>query len=93
MQVRLVDQVERLQMKIDRLNSKLSNLATTKSELSSQLIECEEEKLKATKAYIDMQIQNNKLREEMESVKYELSNKVSPYQPPDLQNHSNFNST
>ena len=45
-------------------------------------MDCEEEKLRATKAYIDMQIQNNKLREEMESSKYELTNKVCDVQVP-----------
>ena len=51
-------------------------MANSKAELSAQLVDCEEEKLRATKSYIDMQIQNNKLREEMESTQYELNNKV-----------------
>lgn len=75
-QQRLLDQVERLQLKIEQLNTKFGSLAAAKSELSAQLVDCEEEKLRATKAYIDMQIQNNRLREEMESSKYELTNKV-----------------
>ena len=40
-------------------------------------MDSEQEKLNATKAYIDMQIQNNRLREEMESTKFELTNKVN----------------
>ena len=74
--------MERLQLKIEQLNSKFGSQAAAKSELSAQLVDCEEEKLRATKAYIDMQIQNNKLREEMESSKYELTNKVCDIQVP-----------
>ena len=61
---------------MEQLNSKFTVMANSKAELSAQLVDCEEEKLKATKSYIDMQIQNNKLREEMESTQYELNNKV-----------------
>lgn len=65
-----------MQLKLEQLNSKFNIMANSKAELSAQLVDCEEEKLKATKSYIDMQIQNNKLREEMESTHYELNNKV-----------------
>lgn len=71
-----MDQIERLQMKLEQLNSKFGQVTGVKSELSSQLMESEQEKLRATKLYIDMQIQNNKLREELEANKYELTNRV-----------------
>lgn len=62
---------------MEQLKGKLAAVAEAKTEVSAELTDCVEEKLQATKSYLDMQIQNNKLREEIESSNYELNNKVS----------------
>lgn len=72
----LKDQNERLQLRLDRLQNKFGDVANTKTDLSQQLLLSEEEKLKVSQSLVDLQIENNKIREEAEAAKFELTNKI-----------------
>lgn len=51
-------------------------LAHSKTDVSSQLLSTEEDRLKVSKALVEMEIENNRLVEEVETVKFDLKNKV-----------------
>ncbi|CAH1772742.1 unnamed protein product [Owenia fusiformis] len=72
----LRDRNERLHERLEQVQGRFGNLATTKTDLSSQLLLSEEEKLKVSKTLVDLQIENNKLKEEHEKDKFELTNKI-----------------
>ncbi|KAK7100698.1 coiled-coil domain-containing protein 78-like isoform X2 [Littorina saxatilis] len=72
----LKDQNERLQLRLDRLQNKFGDIANTRTDLSQQLLLSEEEKLKVSQSLVDIQIENNKIREEAEAAKFELTNKI-----------------
>ncbi|XP_041358708.1 coiled-coil domain-containing protein 78-like [Gigantopelta aegis] len=72
----LKDQNERLQIRLDSIQNKFSTLSNTKTDLSQQLLLSEEEKLKISQSLVEMQIDNNKIREEAEATKFELTNKI-----------------
>lgn len=74
--LRLRDDNERLHSKVDQLQSRFGNMANTKTDLSQQLLMTEEEKLKVSQSLVEMQIENNKIREEAEATKFELTNKI-----------------
>ncbi|KAL8606496.1 hypothetical protein ACOMHN_037727 [Nucella lapillus] len=72
----LKDHNERLQLRLDRLQNKFGDVANTRTDLSQQLLLSEEEKLKVSQSLVDLQIENNKIREEAEAAKFELTNKI-----------------
>ncbi|XP_059155253.1 coiled-coil domain-containing protein 78-like [Physella acuta] len=72
----LKDQNERLQLRLDQLSSKFGHVASTKTDLSQQLLLSEEEKLKVSQSLVEMQIENNKIKEEAEASNFELTNKI-----------------
>ncbi|ELT95507.1 hypothetical protein CAPTEDRAFT_226630 [Capitella teleta] len=72
----LKDKNERLHQKLEDLQGKFGNLASSKTDLSTQLLMTEEEKLKVSKTLVEMQIENNKLKEEGEEAKYDLTNRI-----------------
>ncbi|XP_025111597.1 coiled-coil domain-containing protein 78-like isoform X1 [Pomacea canaliculata] len=72
----LKDHNERLQIRLDALQNKFGDVANTKTDLSQQLLLSEEEKLKVSQSLVDLQIENNKIREEAEASKFELTNKI-----------------
>lgn len=74
--LQLKDENERLRTRMDSMQHKFGTLATTKTDLSSELLLSEEEKLKLSQACVDLQIENNKIREEAEATKFELTNKI-----------------
>lgn len=74
--LRLKDENERLRNRMDNMQHKFGTLATTKTDLSQELLLSEEEKLKMSQAVVEMQIENNKMREEAEATKFELTNKI-----------------
>ncbi|XP_071137257.1 coiled-coil domain-containing protein 78-like [Mytilus edulis] len=74
--LKLKDDNERLRSKVDQLQSRFGNMASTKTDLSQQLLMTEEEKLKVSQSLVEMQIENNKIREEAEATKFELTNKI-----------------
>ncbi|KAK6188499.1 hypothetical protein SNE40_004662 [Patella caerulea] len=72
----LKDQNERLQHRLESLTGKFGNLSNTKTDLSQQLLASEEEKLKVSQSLVEMQIENNKIKEDAEAMKFELTNKI-----------------
>ncbi|KAH9489306.1 Coiled-coil domain-containing protein 78 [Bulinus truncatus] len=72
----LKDQNERLQLRLDQLSNKFGHVASTKTDLSQQLLLSEEEKLKVSQSLVEMQIENNKIKEEAEATNFELTNKI-----------------
>ncbi|ESP05627.1 hypothetical protein LOTGIDRAFT_102894 [Lottia gigantea] len=75
-QLILKDQNERLQHRLESLTGKFGNLSNTKTDLSQQLLASEEEKLKVSQSLVEMQIENNKIKEDAEATKFELTNKI-----------------
>ncbi|XP_048758044.1 coiled-coil domain-containing protein 78-like isoform X3 [Ostrea edulis] len=74
--LRLKDDNERLKTRLDGMQNKFGSMAHTKTDLSQQLLMTEEEKLKVSQSLVEMQIENNKIREEAEATKFELTNKI-----------------
>uniref|UniRef100_A0A3P8ZS73 DUF4472 domain-containing protein n=2 Tax=Esox lucius TaxID=8010 RepID=A0A3P8ZS73_ESOLU len=74
--VQLRDKNELLFTKLGYLENKLGQLAGSKTDLSSKLVSCEEEKLKISKELVEEQIQNNKVREQFEEESFGLKNKI-----------------
>lgn len=71
----LRDKNERLYHKLEAVQSKLNDLAVSKRDISSNYVLSEEEKLKVSKALVDLQIENNRLKEDTEQTKFEQTNK------------------
>ncbi|KAJ8306101.1 hypothetical protein KUTeg_016646 [Tegillarca granosa] len=74
--LRLKDENERLRTRLENMQTKFGSLANTKTDLSQQLLMTEEEKLKVSQSLVEMQIENNKIREDAEATKFELTNKI-----------------
>lgn len=72
----LKDENERLRARMESMQQKFGSLAHTKTDLSQELLLTEEEKLKLSQSLVEMQIENNKIREEAEATKFELNNKI-----------------
>ncbi|RUS87317.1 hypothetical protein EGW08_004929, partial [Elysia chlorotica] len=72
----LKDNNERLQLRLNQLGSKFGQVANNKTDLSQQLLLSEEEKLKVSQSLVEMQIENNKIKEEAEATNFELTNKI-----------------
>ncbi|KAI0211502.1 Coiled-coil domain-containing protein 78 [Lamellibrachia satsuma] len=74
--VDLRDAYEGLLPKIDQCRRRIESLEKDKLDLSDQVLAVEEEKLKLSKMLVEMQIDNNKLKEECEASKFELNNRI-----------------
>ncbi|WAR23394.1 CCD78-like protein [Mya arenaria] len=74
--IRLKDENDRLRVRMDSMQQKFGSLAHTKTDLSQEILLTEEEKLKLSQSLVEMQIENNKIREEAEATKFELTNKI-----------------
>ncbi|XP_070563966.1 coiled-coil domain-containing protein 78-like isoform X2 [Ptychodera flava] len=74
--IQLKDKNERLLSKLEALQSKFGDIAEAKTNLSSKLIMSEEEKLKVSKTLVDLQLENNKIKEEAEQARFELTNRI-----------------
>ncbi|XP_062330985.1 coiled-coil domain-containing protein 78 isoform X2 [Osmerus eperlanus] len=74
--VQLRDKNERLFTKLGYFESRLGHLAGSKTDLSSKLVQSEEEKLKISKELVEVQIKGNKIREQYEEETFELKNKI-----------------
>ncbi|GFO36651.1 coiled-coil domain-containing protein 78-like isoform x1 [Plakobranchus ocellatus] len=72
----LKDNNERLQLRLNQLGNKFGQVAHNKTDLSQQLLLSEEEKLKVSQSLVEMQIENNKIKEEAEATNFELTNKI-----------------
>ena len=62
--------------KLQEFRDKFNELVNSKGSLQEQLLKSEEEKLKISKALVDLQIENNDLVERSEADKYELVTKL-----------------
>ena len=62
--------------KLQEFRKKYNELVTNKAKLQEVLISAEQEKLKISKALVDLQIENNELVERSENDKYELVTKL-----------------
>uniref|UniRef100_A0A1I8HTF7 Kinesin motor domain-containing protein n=1 Tax=Macrostomum lignano TaxID=282301 RepID=A0A1I8HTF7_9PLAT len=74
--LQLRDKSERLLYRLEQLQSKYGTLAHSKADLNSELLSTEEEKLKVGKALVELEIENNKLKEELEAQKFEMGNRI-----------------
>ncbi|XP_053394092.1 coiled-coil domain-containing protein 78-like isoform X2 [Mercenaria mercenaria] len=74
--LRLKDENERLRVRMESMQNKFGSLAHTKTDLSNEILLTEEEKLKLSQSLVEMNIENNKILEEAEATKFELTNKI-----------------
>ena len=58
------------------MREKYNQLIRDKGDLQSELIKSEEEKLEVSKALVELQIENTRLMEIIQTEKYESSNKL-----------------
>eukprot|EP00003_Mantamonas_plastica_P002705 TRINITY_DN1206_c0_g2_i10.p1 TRINITY_DN1206_c0_g2~~TRINITY_DN1206_c0_g2_i10.p1 ORF type:complete len:879 (-),score=332.36 TRINITY_DN1206_c0_g2_i10:832-3468(-) len=72
----LLEEKEQMYRKLVELRDKYNALVESKTDLKSNLIEQEEEKLHVSKALLELQIENTKLQESRETDKYEMVNKL-----------------
>ena len=61
---------------MQEFRKKYNELVNSKASLQEQLLKSEEEKLRISKALVDLQIENNDLVERSEADKYELVTKL-----------------
>eukprot|EP01135_Chromosphaera_perkinsii_P011814 Nk52_evm5s2506 gene=Nk52_evmTU5s2506 len=73
---RMREENEKIYEKLMEIRTKYNELVTQKSSISSELIESEEERLKVSKALVDLQIENSRLKETSDERNFELQNKV-----------------
>ncbi|XP_060564516.1 coiled-coil domain-containing protein 78-like [Ruditapes philippinarum] len=74
--LRLREENERLRVRNESIQQKFGSLAHTKTDLSQELLVTEESKLKLSQTLVEMNIENNKILEEAEATKFELTNKI-----------------
>ncbi|XP_072535343.1 coiled-coil domain-containing protein 78 [Salminus brasiliensis] len=72
----LTDENVQLRSKLGSFQSKVAQQASSTRDLSSKLVQSEEDKLKISKDLVEAQIEANKLRENHEEEIFELKNKV-----------------
>ena len=61
---------------MQEMKSKFNDLVKSKADLQSELISSEEEKLKVSKALIELQIENTKLQEQISNNSYDVNTKL-----------------
>ncbi|XP_071949022.1 uncharacterized protein [Antedon mediterranea] len=67
---------EKLKVKLKQIEGRLHDLASAKSDLTSKLINSDEDRLKASKMLVEYRVENSRMKERVEQDKYELTNKV-----------------
>ncbi|XP_038067625.1 coiled-coil domain-containing protein 78-like [Patiria miniata] len=65
-----------LRRRLDQMDSRLGDVAMAKTDLSAKLISNEEERLKVSKMLVDLQIENNRIKEKASQEIFELNNKL-----------------
>ncbi|XP_054656947.1 coiled-coil domain-containing protein 78 [Dunckerocampus dactyliophorus] len=73
---KLQDTNERLSVKVDYLESRVAHLSTSNTDLSTRLVQSEEEKLKISKELVEEKVQINKMRAQFEEETFQLKNKI-----------------
>lgn len=74
--IKLREDKEKILSRLSGLKVQYEKLVESKAELQAELISSEEERLRVSKALIDLQIENNSLEEDGETKNFELVNKV-----------------
>eukprot|EP00050_Salpingoeca_kvevrii_P015380 m.46271 g.46271 ORF g.46271 m.46271 type:complete len:904 (+) comp6294_c0_seq2:1661-4372(+) len=74
--MRLQEDNDKLYAKLLEVREKYNRLIGEKTDISTGLISSEEERLKVSKNLVDLQIENNKIREEAEAKAFEQVNKI-----------------
>lgn len=74
--LKVQDEKNKLQERFRDFRDKYNALVDSKAAAQEALIEAEEEKLRISKALLDMQIRNNQLQESVDKEKFELSAKL-----------------
>ncbi|EAS00321.3 kinesin motor catalytic domain protein (macronuclear) [Tetrahymena thermophila SB210] len=74
--IRLDEERQRFASKLTEMREKYNQLIRDKGDLQSELIKSEEEKLEVSKALVELQIENTRLMEIIQTEKYESSNKL-----------------
>ena len=70
------DRNERLQARLEEVQARYGMAAHGKTDMATQLLLTEEEKLNVSRGLVELEMENNKLKEEIERIKFELSNRV-----------------
>ncbi|XP_077407493.1 coiled-coil domain-containing protein 78 isoform X2 [Vanacampus margaritifer] len=71
-----IEKNEQLSIKVDYLEKRVAHLSTSNADLSSRLVQSEEEKLKISKELVEEKLQINKTRAQFEEEMFELKNKI-----------------
>nr|XP_006820077.1 PREDICTED: kinesin-like protein KIF3B-like [Saccoglossus kowalevskii] len=74
--IQLKDKNERLLSKLESLQGKFKDITDAKTNLSGKLIMSEEEKLRVSKTLVDLQLENNKIKESAEQSRFEHTNRI-----------------
>nr|XP_057918639.1 coiled-coil domain-containing protein 78 [Doryrhamphus excisus] len=70
------DTNERLCVKVDYLESRVAHLSISNTDLSTRLVQSEEEKLKISKELVEEKLRINKMRAQFEEETFQLKNKI-----------------
>lgn len=70
------DEKDRLIGRLGDLKNKFNDLVRSKAELQQELITSEEEKLKVSKALIELQIENTGLNESLQNQTFDVNTKL-----------------
>ncbi|EGR27555.1 kinesin-like protein, putative [Ichthyophthirius multifiliis] len=74
--LKLEEDRQRYAQKLTEIREKYNQLVKDKGDLQGELIKCEEEKLEISKALVELQIENTKLMEIIQTEKYESNTKL-----------------
>jgi len=58
------------------LKQRFNEVVRSKADLLQELIQCEEDKLKVSKALIELQIDNNKMSEQIQNQTFDVNTKL-----------------
>lgn len=74
--LRFTDDKQKLVTRMQEMKSKFNELVQSKAELQAELITSEEEKLKVSKALIELQIENTRMQEMVQNGQFDTSAKL-----------------
>ncbi len=74
--MKFVDEKTKLINRMQEMKSKFNDLVKSKADLQAELIGSEEEKLKVSKALIELQIENTKLQELVSNNQFDVNTKL-----------------
>ena len=70
------DESNRLVSQMGEMKNKFNDVVKSKTELQQELITSEEEKLKVSKALIELQIENTTLKEQLQNQTFDVETKL-----------------